>query len=578
MNAKVVDLHRLVLPVRYNGVYIYQVDYFMYRSSLFLAAALVGTNMALVQPIAAAKSASEVKVIAKAVTVEIKIKSRDNGGKIVEEVGSGTIIDRVASSEGNRKGNLYTLVTNKHVVCGGQPCSKLPPVESYNLGLADGQQYRVKASSIKLLGDDLDLAIIQFRSDRNYAIAKVASSGGLKADDDVYTAGFPFELPGFTFGEGKAISVVNKRITGDKGGYTIIYDSTTFPGMSGGGVFNSNGQLVAIHGQGDRFKENTNLEDNSKVGSKTGANRGIPVRWLVQNLAEVGINLGTARSLSDIRAARPQLPKTADEYFIAGLNQWIEPGDNVVSGKKQAIQDFSTAIRLNPRYEYAYFMRAYVYAQVKEFQQSLADYNQAISINPKDSLAYFNRAILKANKLNDIQGGLNDYNQVILINPEYFQAYSNRASLKDEKLADLQGALADYNRAILINPEFADAYNNRAILKYEKLNDIQGALADYNQAIIMNSKNSGAYYNRANLKEDVNDIQGALADYNQAIIINSKNSGAYNNRGLLKYFKLKDRAGGIQDLRQAVRLFREEGNNRNLQLTIRVLQELGVNE
>jgi tetratricopeptide (TPR) repeat protein len=92
----------------------------MYRSSLFLAAALVGTNVALVQPVAAAISASEVETIARAVAVEIKLKSDPNA------VGSGVIIDR--------QGDLYTLVTNKHVVCGSSSCSKLPAGETYSLG------------------------------------------------------------------------------------------------------------------------------------------------------------------------------------------------------------------------------------------------------------------------------------------------------------------------------------------------------------------------------------------------------------------------------------------------------------
>jgi S1-C subfamily serine protease len=269
----------------------------MYRSSLFLTAALVGTTVALVQPVAAAKSASEIEAIVRAVTVEIKLQKDGS-------VGSGVIIDR--------KGDLYTLVTNGHVVCGDRRCSELPSGESYNLGLADGQQHRVRGSSIRLLGNDIDLAIIQFRSNHNYAVAKVAAAESLKIGNEVYTAGFPFEQPGFTFGVGETISVVNKRLKGDSGGYTIIYNALTLPGMSGGGVFNSIGQLVAIHGQGDRFKENTDLDNNYRVGSKIGYNRGIPVRWLVQNLAEIGIGLGTNRSITGIRAARTQSPATAD--------------------------------------------------------------------------------------------------------------------------------------------------------------------------------------------------------------------------------------------------------------------------
>jgi tetratricopeptide (TPR) repeat protein len=510
----------------------------MYRSSLFLTAALIGTTVALVQPTASAKSASEVESIARAVTVEIKFKLKATDGRILNIGGSGVIV--------HRKGDLYTLVTNRHVVCGRGQCSQLPPVESYSLSMVDGQRYQVKQSSIKFLGEDLDLAIIQFRSTRNYSVAKMSTPDSLKTKDNVYTAGFPAEEPGFAFGEGETIAVVNKRLIGDGGGYTIIYNAFTLPGMSGGGVFDENGQLVAIHGQGDRFGENTELVDNnqSRAGNKIGLNRGIPVRWLTQNLPKLGIDLGGGSSISGIRAARQQLPNTADEYFIAGFNKFVEPGNNVLAGKRLAVQQFSKAIQLNPKYEYAYIMRAITYEQINEFQKSLSDHNQAIIINPKSSEAYNNRANLKYTKLNDTRGALADYNQAIIINPKYYEAYYNRAILKTEKLNDIRGALADYNQAIIINPKYSEAYYNRAILKYKKLNDIQGALADCNQAIIINPKFPEAYINRA----------------------------------ILKYAELNDRAGAIQDLRQAARLFREQGNTKNYQVTIEALQQLGATE
>jgi tetratricopeptide (TPR) repeat protein len=535
----------------------------MYRSSLFLAAALVGTTVALIQPMAVAKSPSEIKDIARAVTVEIKLQKNTS-------VGSGVIIDK--------KGDLYTIVTNKHVVCGNRTCAALPAGERYSLGLVDGQKYSATATNIKLFNNDLDVAVIQFRSSRNYKTAKVAAPGSLKTNDAVYTAGFPFEQPGFTFGSGDAIAVVNKRLAGDNGGYTIVYDALTLPGMSGGGVFNANGQLVAIHGQGDRIGENTEISNISRVGNKIGSNRGIPIRWLVQNLGEIGINLGN-RSVKDIKAARQQVPESADEYFIAGFNKLVDPGANVAEGKRLAIQNFSKAIQLNPQYALAYLNRATAYKQVQEFQKSLVDYNQVISLNPKFSVAYYNRALLKQTKLNDMQGALADYNQAISINPKLLQAYYNRAILKADKLNDMQGALADYNQAISINPKLLQAYYNRALLKADKLNDMQGALADYNQAISINPKLSQAYYSRAILKkEKLNDLQGSLSDYNRAISISPEFSKAYGNRGILKYTKLNDKPGGIADIRQAAKLARAQGDSQVLQVAIGILKEWGVSE
>ncbi len=572
----------------------------MSRSSWFLTAALVGMQIVLVQSaVMAAKSAAEVKSIARGVTVEIKLQQDSS-------VGSGIIIAR--------SGDLYTIATNRHVICGKGSRKQVPTGETYELGLADGQKYSVKSNSVKLIGTDLDLAIVQFRSNRKYPVAQLGTASALKAEDIVYTAGFPLEQPGFSFNQGKVIAAVDRRITDDRGGYSIVYDAATLSGMSGGGVFASNGLLVAIHGQGEKYQENTELDNKSKVGSKIGYNRGIPVRWLVSGLATAGINIGENRQRTTLTTTSSQIAVSADEYFIAGFNKVVEPGNDVVAGKRAAIQSLSKAIKIAPRYTEAYFIRAYVYRQIQEFRQSLSDFNRAIALNPdyanaynnrgnlkddklndsqgaladydraialnaRDASAYNNRGTLKNYKLNDSQGALADFNRAIALNPKLAQAYNNRGVLKKGKLNDSQGALADFNRAIALDPQYANAYNNRGNLKDDKLNDSQGALADYNRAISLNPKSAEAYYNRSNLKDDkLNDPQGALADFNRAIALNPKFAQAYNNRGILKAQKLNDKVGAIEDFRLAAKLYRMQGQTQYLQQAIDNLRKLGATE
>ncbi len=537
----------------------------MSRSTWLVTAALVGTNVVLVQPaVMAAKSAAEVESIARGVTVEIRLQQGSS-------VGSGIIIARV--------GDLYTVATNRHVVCGQGSRNKVPAGETYELGLVDGQKYRVTATSVKLIGTDLDLAIVQFRSSRRYPVAPIGSASALKAADVVYTAGFPLEQAGFSFNQGDVIAVVDKRITGDRGGYSMIYNAFTLPGMSGGGVFDGNGQLVAVHGQGERYRENTAIDRNSsQVGNKLGYNRGIPIRWLVEGLASAGININENRTPTTLTTTIEQVPVSADEYFISGFNKLVEPGADVVGGKRAAIQELSKAIQINSRYTIAYFTRAVVYDQLQEFRQSLSDYDRAITLDPQSANAYNNRGALKYDKLNDIQGALADFNQAITLNHNV-AAYYNRGLLKQNKLNDNQGALADYNQAIILNPKDVLAYNIRGLLKYNKLNDNQGALADYNQAITLNPRDAGAYLNRGTLKYDkLNDNQGALADYNQAITLNPKFAQAYYGRGVLKYNKPNNKVGAIQDLRQAAKLFRAQGQTQYLQTVLAALRQLGATE
>jgi tetratricopeptide (TPR) repeat protein len=508
----------------------------MHRFPSFFTTVLVGVTIAFVQPLTLAESGLVLYVVVRDVTVKIQLQRS-------QTVGSGVIINRVPSLLRDGQGYIYTLVTNKHVVCGKSRCTQLPIGESYELGLADDQYYRVKRSSIKLLGNDLDLAIIQFRSNRNYPVAKIAQSESLKVNDKVYTSGFPLEESGFDFNEGKVLAAVNKRLIADGGGYTVVYNSPTQPGMSGGGVFNSNGQLVAIHGQGDRFRENTEIDDRSKVNQKIGVNRGIPVRWLLAGLGKL-----TPPANVEAENMYQQSPTSADEYFIIGFNKFIEPGTNVRDGKQQAIQNFSRAIQLNSKYEYAYAMRAYLYQQIQDFQQSLNDYNKVILLNPQDPLTLMSRGILKRDKLNDGQGALADFNRAIDLNILGFKdlpiAHYNRGILKRDKLNDGQGALADFNRAININIKFTEAYYDRALLKSDKLNDIQGAVADYNQVIVLSPTYSTAYYNRA----------------------------------ILKAHKLNDLQGAIKDFRQAAKLFQKQGRTAYYQLAIQALKQLGTTE
>jgi tetratricopeptide (TPR) repeat protein len=514
----------------------------MYRSSWFLAAALVGT--ALVQPVAAAKSASEVKEIARSVTVEMKFERAS--GRI-----PGIII--------GKQGNLYTLVANHYLL--NNEDRGFYDVGELILHLPDGTKYQVPIDAIKLLNKSsspVDLALVQFRSDHNYKVAKLAAPNSLNSKDKIYTAGFysnrerfgSYPLP-FNFAEGKAAVIVNKRLIDDNG-YTFVYDTVT-PEMYGGGVFDSNGQLIAIHGH-DRYWQ------------RDLAKRAIPVSWLLQNLAELRINLVAVRNFSS-SSTPTQLPITAEDYFIAGFNE---------SSTDKAIEKFSVAIQLNPKYQRAYFERARARSFSgmignEDTERARADFSQAILLDPKDYRSYYYRAgLIRLHSKEAAQKAIKEYDQVILLNPKFSLAYYHRAQLKSRSLDDFQGALADYNQIILLDPKDYRAYKDRADLKEKELKDLQGAVADYSQiiAILLNQKDYdaeenrkslyGAYIKRADLLEQINNFSGALADYNQIILLYPKDYGPYYRRALLKEKKLKDRPGALADYDQAILLNPDE--------------------
>jgi tetratricopeptide (TPR) repeat protein len=492
-----------------------------------------GISLASMQFAVMAKSPTEVNHIAQAITVKV-------------DEGSGILV--------KKEGDIYTVLTAAHVTF--EEFSDESMVRTVTT--ADEKQHQIVSGSVKKLSPDMDLSIVQFRSPNQYQVAELGDSNKLEGGAEVYVAGFPVPTPViteriFVFRRGLVAANSNKIF---KGGYGLLYDNSTLPGMSGGPVLNQQGQLVAMHGKGDQDDK-----------GKTGFNAGIPIARFVDLAKKTGV--GLVGNL--VPTKRNPLPK-ADDFLIAATEKW---------GRKDfqgALIDVNKAISLNPNLASAYSRRGSIKFALKNIPEALADYNRAIGLNPQFAFAYNNRGLLKVDNLNDVPGALADYNQAIGLNPQFAFAYNNRGLLKEDKLNDAQGALIDYNKAIELNSQYASAYYNRGILKDDKLNDVSGSLADHNKAIALKPQLTEAYNSRGILKVKLNDIQGALADYNKAIELNPQYALAYYNRGTLKAKNLTDSFGAIADLRQAARLHRQQGNTQFFKQTIEELRALGSNE
>jgi hypothetical protein len=118
----------------------------------------------------------------------------------------------------------------------------------------------------------IDIAIVSFESDRDYAVATLGDASTVNLGDTVYVSGWPDpEKEAIGQRDGKPICGNVKiprrqrrlawgKVSGkispapENLGYSIFYTDNTRAGMSGGPVFDSNGRVVGTHGMGSMRK------------------------------------------------------------------------------------------------------------------------------------------------------------------------------------------------------------------------------------------------------------------------------------------------------------------------------------
>ncbi|MGL5064260.1 MAG: COP23 domain-containing protein [Microcoleus sp.] len=221
----------------------------------------------------------DVNTIAEQITVMIDGPDDDPISK-----GSGVIV--------RRQGNIYYVITNSHVV---------EKNGEYQLRTADGNRYVVNYRHIQKL-PGLDLAVVQFSSNKTYRVAQLGDSDRVSRRQKIYVVGYA--TPGVAISSRPFIpaeGMILDRVPASTEGYALVYNlNIILPGMSGGPILDEGGRLIGINGL---------AQPDVRTG-RTDLIAGIPSNTF-RNWQAAIIPLPTEL----VSVATPESPRNSNEFF-----------------------------------------------------------------------------------------------------------------------------------------------------------------------------------------------------------------------------------------------------------------------
>jgi tetratricopeptide (TPR) repeat protein len=169
----------------------------------------------------------------------------------------------------------------------------------------------------------------------------------------------------------------------------------------------------------------------------------------------------------------------------------------------------------------AYWVRGEAHRYKREYQQAVEDYSEAIRINPKDLQSYLDRGTAYA-RLEDHDRAIADFSMVIRVDKaadqtRVYRALQYRADSYKEK-KDYDRAIADYSEDIRLRPSTHESRFYRAMIYHYDKGEHARAIADLNEAIRLAAGINETYLElRGDSYESLGQTDKALADFRAAL-------------------------------------------------------------
>ena len=533
--------------------------------------------------------------------VTVRIDYQENGEAVN---GSGTIV--------GKEGNTYSLLTACHVVATG--CKSENLMNNWVITLPDGEKIVVKSGkeAVTILNPAIDVAVIRFTSNKNYAVATIGNYT-TRGKQWLFMTGFPGKdqskqrllTAGTLKAKDEAAFNTKDKYSMDNGN-ELVYTNQSSRGMSGGGVFDTEGRLVGV---------NTASEDDTLGGKEVsvGYSLGVPIttflgiaevaKFSTQNFPKVAnsavevndkeiqqiktqlfrfqlpqsgatvadwVNYGNAlwragefteavkafdRAISLLEKDRSR-GTLAQVYYAKGLalshfseSLFFTNFQKAAEKREEALTAFQQATKTDPTFSNAWRWQGAILRFLRRYPEALIAYENAIAKGDKtDFVPYVGRGNM-LRELKRYPEALVSYERAINLKPTHPWAYSGRGDLYEKK-GEKELALKDYNQAIKLNPQDASVYVDRGIL-YKNKREKELALKDFKTAILIDPQSPYVYISRGLLYLQNGENELALKDFNQVIKLQPKYQGGYTSRGLF-YEQNGEKELAFQDFNQAI--------------------------
>ncbi|MGL5941490.1 MAG: tetratricopeptide repeat protein [Waterburya sp.] len=545
-----------------------------------------GDTLEIQTPLLTGKS-KEIETKAHKITVRINsIIANDS-----EDINSNSTSTRNNDGSGvivARKGNTYTVVTARHVLCGLENNINDCSYYKHTIITFDGVSHEIDNSTIAP-AEAKDLATVQFTSTKDYEIATLADYPPTPKNY-VFAGGYPklskTNDPKWQFSPGYALDKkqgsfkIIERNSLDKG-YQLVYTCFTYEGMSGGPIVDMEGRVIGIHGATDRVYDKL---PNEYIRLSIGYSLGIPVSIFTRSAGITYIEDPKDNSLKKIEGAdeadelnlsleqlkiesnEPHLDSKWQNDFAKAIesieipqnnappDRWLDRGNQLwrLLRYQEAEEAFEQAIKLNsnPNFVYlAWYGKGLALTEQNKYEEAIAAFEKAVR-HKSDFYAALKLQALTIRELGKFDQALEVVNRAIKIKPENASLRSDRGGLL-VKLGQFSAAEKAYTKAIDLEPQ-SIFYYDRSLL-YGHAKEWKLALADLDRAIEVNPEYTKAYLNRGIVYKNLQELQLAFNDFNSAIQLDPNNAEAYLNRGAL-YGKQQKWDLALSDYSQAISL------------------------